>query len=74
MVLKPRVFDDRFYGIRFFAARNSDGVAEADCRINGEDWPPGKEALRAYVAKWPDLGFEFRKQFVIVQNLPAGAV
>jgi hypothetical protein len=69
-VLKQRVSDDQFYGIRFFATRNPDGAPEADCRLNGEGWQPGKAALIAYVDSWPDLGFEFRKQFVIVQNQP----
>ena len=73
-VLKQRVSDDRFYGIRLFATRDPDGVSEADCRLNGENWEPGKAALTDYVNSWPDLGFEFRKQFVIVQNQPVNGL
>jgi hypothetical protein len=69
-VMKPKVSDTFFYGIRLFAMRNPDRVAEADCRLNGEDWAPGKQALIEYVKSWPDRGVEFRKQYVVVQNQP----
>jgi hypothetical protein len=58
-----------FCGIRLFATRDQQGVAEADCRINGVDWAPGAEALRRYVGRWPDHGLEYRKQFVIIRTL-----
>jgi len=48
--------------------RDQDGAAAADCRVNGEDWKEGERALRAYVEKWPQRGFEARKQYVILQN------
>ena len=57
---------DAFYGIRLYAGRHNDGPA-ADCRVNGVDFPAGAEALRRYVKTWPDCGFEFRKQFIVVQ-------
>jgi hypothetical protein len=60
---------DELLGIRFFAVRNTDGALEADCRVNGEDFPPGVEALKAYAASWPDRGFEFRKQYVVVRTV-----
>lgn len=69
-VLKPKVSDDAFYGIRLFALRDQDGAAGADCRLNGEDWEPGRAALIEYVRSWPDRGMEFRKQYVVVQNQP----
>jgi hypothetical protein len=58
-------------GVRLFAMRGADGAAEADCRLNGEDWEAGKAALIKYVESWPDLGVEFRKQYVIIQDQPA---
>ena len=66
-----KIEGDRFYGIRLFAARNADGTAEADCRIDGVDWPPGKAALLKYAATWPARGFEFRKQFVAIRTVRA---
>jgi hypothetical protein len=45
--------------------------AEADCRVNGEDYGPGREALLRHIATWPDRGVEFRKQFVIMQTVDA---
>jgi hypothetical protein len=60
---------DGFFGLRFFAARNQNGEPQADCRVNGEDWEPGAEALREYVRTWPGTGYEFRKQYVILQTV-----
>lgn len=60
--------DDGFFGLRLFAARDADGTPQADCRINGDDWEPGAEALRAYARTWPEAGYEFRKQYVVLQN------
>jgi hypothetical protein len=61
---------DRFFGIRLFATRDQDGVIQADCRVDGIDWPPGVEALSQYVARWPDRGLEYRKQYVAFRTLP----
>jgi hypothetical protein len=58
-----------FCGVRLYAARNSKGGGEVDCRVNGVDWALGKAALKKYVKKWPDRGFEFRKQFVAIRTL-----
>jgi hypothetical protein len=69
--MKQRIADGGFYGVRLFAMRGADGAAEADCRLNGEDWEAGKAALIKYVESWPDLGVEFRKQYVIIQDQPA---
>jgi hypothetical protein len=60
---------DEFCGIRLYAARDENGLPQADCRVNGEDWEPGMRALRDYVATWPQRGFEFRKQYVVLQTL-----
>jgi len=70
---KPQIESDAVYGVRLYAARDAQGEVQADCRVNGEDWPAGAEALRAYVTQWPDRGFEFRKQYVVIQS-PAQAV
>jgi hypothetical protein len=69
-VMKPKIHDGRFYGVRLFAMRGQDGAPGADCRLNGEDWEPGKNALVEYVKSWPHRGLEFRKQFVIIQTQP----
>jgi hypothetical protein len=69
---RGQVEGDAFHGVRLFAARGSDGVAQADCRIDGVDWEPGVAALLNYVAKWPDRGFEYRKQFVAIRTPPQG--
>lgn len=59
-------------GLRLFAARDADGQALADCRVNGIDCPEGAGALRAYVAEWPALeGYQFRKQYVILHDIPS---
>ena len=62
-----------FIAVRFYAMLNSQGEPEADCRLNGVDWEPGKQALVRYVNSWPDRGFEFRKQYGIIQTVPKPA-
>lgn len=61
---------DEFCGLRLFASRDAQGTIDADCRVNGIDFPAGREALIRYAARWPDRGFEFRKQFVAIRTLP----
>lgn len=60
---------DDFYGIRLFASRDFEGQEQADCRVNGVEWSPGIERLRQYISKWPQRGFEFRKQYVVIQSM-----
>lgn len=60
---------EAFFGIRLFAMRDQNGVAEADCRVNGRDWEAGAEALIKYAQGWPDRGFEFRKQYVAIRSI-----
>ena len=62
----PQLKNTGTFGVRLFAARASDGEVMADCRVNGEDWEAGAQALREYVQRWPDRGFEFRKQYVLI--------
>ena len=69
----PLLKSDQTLGVRMFAMRDAEGATSADCRINGEDFEAGKEALRAYADKWPGHGFEFRKQYVLFQSLPIPA-
>lgn len=71
-VFKPLFQGDRFYGLRLFAARGEDGTPQADCRVNGDDFEPGAQALREYVKTWPQAGYEFRKQYLVFQNLDKG--
>lgn len=67
-VFRSQIESDGCFGIRFYALRDKDGTPGADCRINGEDYEPGMEALRSYVATWPWAGFEFRKQYVFLHT------
>lgn len=60
---------DGFYGLRLYAMRDAEGTPEADCRVNGDDWEKGAQALRDYVKTWPDAGFEFRKQYVVLHSV-----
>ena len=60
--------DSNFYGIRMYSFRDQDGQINADCRINGFDHELGKKSLIEYVKTWPDLGFEVRKQYVVLKN------
>ncbi|HWB79214.1 MAG TPA: DUF6348 family protein [Nannocystaceae bacterium] len=67
-------FDELFakngsFAIRMFAQRDADGTPAADSRVNGLNFRPGKDALTAYARTWPDAGFEFRKQLVVVHDL-----
>jgi hypothetical protein len=64
---KQYIEGDGFFGLRLYAARDQNGQAAADCRINGDEYEPGKAALRKYVSTWPAAGFEFRKQYVVIQ-------
>lgn len=57
-----------YFAIRYFVAKTEEGNAQADCRVNGEDCEEGKRALIQYAETWPPAGYEFRKQYVIIQN------
>jgi hypothetical protein len=65
---RPLVENDAFYAIRMLAAHDNRGNAQADCRVNGQDWVPGRDALIAYAGTWPQAGIEQRKQYVILQT------
>jgi Family of unknown function (DUF6348) len=69
-VFKPLVDSAGFAAVRLYAARSADGTAQADCRVNGEDFPAGVDALISYVRTWPGLNFEVRKQYIIIQDKP----
>lgn len=66
---KPLLEDDALHGLRLFASRDQDGECQSDCRVNGEEWPQGLDALRVYAATWPGEHLEYRKQYVIVQSI-----
>lgn len=59
-----------FLGVRLYASRDADGRCEADCRVNGHDFPAALPLLREYAHLWPDAGMEFRKQYVVIRNKP----
>lgn len=67
---KELLSSEALYGIRLFAMRGEDGQIQADCRVNGEDFPQGADALIQYASSWPRRGFEFRKQYLIMQTQP----
>jgi Family of unknown function (DUF6348) len=66
--LKPVIDDAGTHGMRLFAARTADGGFEADCRVDGEDWPAGAAALADYARTWRGEGLEFRKQYALVHT------
>lgn len=66
---KDFIEGDGFYGVRLFAAREPDGTPQADCRINGDDYEPGMAALRHYATTWAAAGYEFRKQYIVLQSV-----
>lgn len=66
---QPLFHSDDVIGVRLFAARDAEGNTSADCRINGEDYPAGIDALAAYAGGWPDHGTEFRKQYAIYRTV-----
>ena len=66
---QPALESDDFIALRMFASRDENGQAASDCRINGHDDNPAMAALRRYVETWPQAGFEFRKQYVIIHSV-----
>lgn len=54
------------YCLRLLAVNNN-GAVTADCRINGEEYEPGKAALREYAATW-HTEFQMRKQYVVIHE------
>jgi hypothetical protein len=66
---RPLIEGDQLYCLRMYAFRDADGTAGADCRINGEDFEVGAQALREYAKSWPPAGIEYRKQLVILQTI-----
>jgi hypothetical protein len=68
-IVQRHLSSDDFTCIRFYAARDENGDPQADCRVNGEDWEEGAEALRVYASSWPEAAFEFRKQYVVLRTL-----
>ena len=59
-----------FLGVRLYASRDADGNCEADCRVNGHDFPAAVQLLCDYANLWPDAGMEYRKQYVVIRNKP----
>lgn len=58
------------YAIRLFAMKNPDGEVDADCRINGEEYPQAENYLKKYAKTWKDCDImKMRKQYVIIRNV-----
>ena len=68
---RPLLASGGFHALRLFAMRNAIGHIDADCRVNGEDYDPGKQSLIRYATNWMPAGVEFRKQYVVIQNIPS---
>ncbi len=60
-----------YTGLSLVAGRDARGALAADCRVNGEPFSEGVERLVAYARSWPERGFEFRQQYVILRAAPA---
>ena len=67
---KPLIESNGTSGLRLFAMRDESGKISVDCRLNGVDFEAGAQALRAYAATWPERGFEYRKQYVLIGPQP----
>jgi len=65
----PLIEGDQLYCLRLFAFRDENGVPAADCRVNGEDFEDGAQALREYAKSWRPAGIEYRKQLVVLQSI-----
>ena len=63
-----QIESDATFGIRFYAVRQPDGSAAADCRVNGEEFEPGKAAARKYVKTWPGRSPQAQKQYVVIRS------
>ena len=59
---------DDFVGVKLYGVRQADGTVGADCRVNGQEFEPGKAALRQYVRTWPGRGPRAEKQYVVIRN------
>ncbi|MBK8093271.1 MAG: hypothetical protein IPK32_15100 [Verrucomicrobiaceae bacterium] len=66
--LKPYIEGTGFTGVRYFVMRDNEGNLNADCRVNGLEFDPGKAALIRYAESWPGTGFQYRKQYVVVHD------
>jgi hypothetical protein len=44
---------DAFYAVRLFALRGGDGNPGGDCRVNGDNWEKGAQAMRGYASARP---------------------
>lgn len=64
---RPLLSQGRLIPARLFVSRQADGEIAADCRINGEDYAPVRDALARWAGEWTDRGLEWRKQYVIAQ-------
>lgn len=67
-VWQPLVEATGWKAIRLFAARKGDGSVDADCRVNGGDFEPGRQALLAHAASWAGPGLAVRKQYIIIRD------
>lgn len=58
------------YAIRLFALKAPDGELDADCRVNGEEYPEAEKYLKEYAKTWKDCDIvKLRKQYVVIRNV-----
>lgn len=59
---------DGLFGLKFYGVRQSSGTVGADCRVNGNEFDPGKKALAKYVRTWPGREPRAEKQYVVIRD------
>ena len=64
---------DTVHGVRLFVLRDQSGSAQADCRVDGIEHDAGEHALKNYAETWPQRGYEYRKQYVLVHTVASDA-
>lgn len=57
------------YPIRCFMSKNSDQQIEVDCRVNGEEWKRGYDALVECCQRWEVQDYLFWKQYLLIYSL-----
>ncbi len=67
---QPLLQSNDTFAIRLFASYDADTqTADADCRINGEEFDQAKPLLCDYAKTWGSEDIEFRKQYIIIKSI-----
>jgi len=73
-IFEPLLTQAKTIGLHMAVYRDTKGQVQAECRINGIDWPPGADALKLYGQTWPDRGEELRRQYVLFYTSQGSAL